>query len=331
MKKTVYLLQSGILKRQDQVLCFEGAEANEIVSVDDTEEILIYGDVVFDKPLLDFCTEKQIILHFFDYYGYYSGSYYPRLHHNSSYMILKQAEHHTDIAKRLFIAGRLVQGAVLNILHILEYHLGLGDDVERQLREVENLAALIADAREVGCLRDILENARESYYSSLDVMLGLPDFRFLRRSRQPPDDPLNALISFGNSLLYSQTLSEIYQTHLDPRIGFLHDMEFRRFNLHLDLAEVFKPILVGRTIFILLVESKKLTKEDFIKAEDGIVLTEQGKQIFFTEWETRLAKTTGRKIGGQEITYRQLLKIELNKLESHLKGEQEYAPYVHGA
>ena len=329
VRETVFLTCAGVLTWLGEALCFEDSVSRRLIPGDEPGEILIYGEVSFDKTLLDFCTEKRIILHFFDYYGYYSGSYYPRLHQNSAHLLLKQAEYHTDGGKRLDVARRLTRGAVGNILHVLQYHTELGDAVEAQMLEVEKLNALIGSAGTLEQLREHLEKAREAYYSGLDVMLGLPDFRFLRRSRQPPDDPLNALISFGNSLLYAQLLSAIFQTRLDPRIAFLHGMENERFNLHLDLAEVFKPILVGRTIFILLKEGKQLTKADFHKANAGITLTERGKQAFIAEWETRLTKTVRHKVAGKEVTYRQLLEMELAKLAEHLTGTTEYVAYKH--
>ena len=328
MKRSVYLSQPGVLKCLGDALCFNSADGNsEWIPLDDAREILIYGDVAFDKPLLDCCTDNRIILHFFDRYGYYSGSYYPRLHHNSAFVTLKQAEHHMDYDKRLAIALSLARGAVGNILHVLQYHHELGDDVLVHLREVEAQAALLDGSRSLDLLRKIVGTAREVYYSSLDVLLDLPDFRFRQRSRQPPDNPLNALISFGNSLLYAQALSCIYQTRLDPRIGFLHDKEFDRFNLHLDVAEVFKPILVGRTIFVLLVERQELTKADFVEEKDGILLTDRGKQVFLAEWEARLAKAVSQKNGdSMASTYRELIKTEMDKLERHAS----FAGYASG-
>ena len=75
------------------------------------------------------------------------------------------------------------------------------------------------------------------------------DFIMNKRVKRPPDNPMNALVSFGNTLLYTKTISAIYQTHLDQRISFLHEPSEGRFSLSLDLSEVFKPVIVFRTIF----------------------------------------------------------------------------------
>ena len=99
-------------------------------------------------------------------------------------------------------------------------------------------------------------NIRDMYYKAFDSIINNKDFVFQERTRRPPKNHLNAMISFGNSLLYVLVLSEIYKTHLDPRIGFLHTTNFRRFTLNLDVAEIFKPIIVDRVIFTLI--SKKI-------------------------------------------------------------------------
>ena len=327
MKKTVYLLQSGVLKRKDNTLYFEGAEIRRHIPVEDTKEIMIYGEVDVNKSLLDFCTQKQIILHFFNYYGYYSGSYYPREHYNSGFMILKQAEHYMDDIRRRAIARLFVQGAVQNILRVLKYYRRREEDVEMFICEIEELSGKINDELEINQLMAIEGNIRETYYKSMDTIIRQPDFKFEQRTRQPPNNRLNALISFGNSLLYSQVLSEIYRTHLDPRIGFLHTTNFRRFSLHLDVAEIFKPILVDRNIFTLL-GRKQLGKNDFMKTGGGIWLSEKGKRTFLSEWEARLEKTIKHRTINREVSYRRLLRLELYKLEKHLMGEQTYEPFA---
>lgn len=122
-------------------------------------------------------------------------------------------------------------------------------------------------------------------------------------------------------------LSEIYQTHLDPRIGFLHTTNFRRFSLNLDVAEIFKPILVDRTIFTLL-GRKQLNKSDFMKESGGIWLSEKGKRTFLAEWENRLATTIKHRDLSRNVSYRRLIRMELYKLEKHLMEEKTYEPFA---
>ena len=122
-------------------------------------------------------------------------------------------------------------------------------------------------------------NIRNEYYHCFNKIIKNPEFEFSIRSRRPPRDNINALISFGNSLLYTTILGEIYQTQLDPRIGYLHSTNERRFTLNLDIAEIFKPIIVDRTIFSLL-NKEVLTTSDFETNFNGILLSENGRKKF---------------------------------------------------
>ena len=241
-------------------------------------------------------------------------------------MILKQAEHYSDDEKRLLLAKLFVEGAVQNILRVLKYYRSRGKDVDTHIEAIEAHDLENLKVKSVNQLMAYEGNIRETYYKSLDCIIGQADFEFKQRTRQPPNNRLNALISFGNSLLYTQVLSEIYQTHLDPRIGFLHTTNFRRFTLNLDVAEIFKPILVDRTIFSLL-GRKQITKGDFIREGDGIWLSEKGKRTFLAEWEGRLATTIKHRSLKREVSYRRLLRLELYKLEKHLMGEYHYEPF----
>ena len=135
------------------------------------------------------------------------------------------------------------------------------------------------------------------------------------------------MISYGNTLAYITILSEIYKTHLDPRIGFLHATNFRRFTLNLDIAEIFKPILVDRLIFSLLGRNM-LKKSHFESKINGILMNDKGRKIFVEEWENRLKTTIKHRHLGRNVSYRSLIRMELYKLEKHLMGEKEYQPFV---
>lgn len=150
---------------------------------------------------------------------------------------------------------------------------------------------------------------------------------FERRTKHPPENELNALISFGNSLLYTAVLSQIYQTHLDPRIGYLHTNNHRRFTLNLDIAEVFKPVIVDRAIFTM-VNRKQITKKDFAKGLNGVFLTDSGKKTFVQEFHNRLETTVYSERLKRNVSYRNLIRIEMYKRERHIIDDQEYQPFV---
>ncbi|KXG76757.1 CRISPR-associated endonuclease Cas1 [Fervidicola ferrireducens] len=327
MKKPIYIFSSGELKRKDNTIYFENEEGQKFIPVENTSEIYVFGEVNVNKRFLEFLTQSGIILHFFNRYDYYVGTFYPREHLNSGYMILKQAQHYLDPEKRLKIAREFVIGASRNIQQVIRYYINRG----KQLSEVDDAIKKLDDKIEkclnIEELMAVEGNIRDSYYRAFDVILGKQEFSFDRRSRRPPENYLNTLISFGNSLLYTVVLSEIYKTHLDPRIGFLHATNFRRFTLNLDVSEVFKPIIVDRVIFTL-IGKNMITKEHFEKSMQGIVLKESGMKIFVEELENKLSTTFNHRTLGKNVSYRRLIRLELYKLEKHLIGEEEYKAFV---
>ncbi len=328
MKRPIYIFSDGSLKRKNNTLYFESEGIQKFIPVENTSEIYIFGEVELNKRFLEFLTQSEIILHFFNRYGYYVGSFYPREYLNSGYMILKQAEHYLNPDKRLFLAKAFVEGAYKNMRQVLKYYQSRGiDELKSYIEQMENLFGKINNINDINPLMAFEGNIRQTYYSAFDLIIDKDDFKFEKRSKRPPKNALNTLISFGNSMMYTIVLSEIYRTHLDPRIGYLHATNFRRFTLNLDVAEIFKPIIVDRLIFYII--SKNMLKpEHFEEDLEGIVITDSAKKIFIDELEQRLSTTISVKNIGNYVSYRQLIRIELYKIEKHLMGEKEYQPYV---
>lgn len=327
MKRTIYILSDGELKRKDNTLYFQSGEEKKYIPVEQTAELMIMGEVTLNKRFLEFLSSSQIILHFFNYYGYYIGSFYPREHLNSGHIILKQSEHYIDQGKRIALARKFVEGAVENMKKVLSYYKNRGKKVDEYLNGLSSLQNGIADASSIEELMAIEGNSRNLYYSSFDEIIENKDFSFDKRTKRPPQNMLNALISFGNSILYVVVLSEIYHTHLDPRIGYLHSTNFRSFTLNLDVAELFKPIIVDRLIFTL-INKKIIGTRHFETALEGITLNSKGKELFVKEFDDRLQGTIRHRELGRPVSYRRLIRLELYKLEKHILGEKEYKPFV---
>jgi len=327
MKKSLYIFSEGELKRKDNTLFYETEAGKKYLPVEDIKEIMAFGEVTFNKSLLDFVSQKEILIHYFNYYGYYMGTFYPREHLNSGYMILKQAEYYLDPEKRLALARSFVIGAYRNIRQVLKYYENRGRELGELIATIENMAKEIKDCQKIEKLMAIEGHIRECYYQGFDIILDNKDFRFQTRSRRPPKNHLNVLISFGNSIIYTMILSEIYKTHLDPRIGFLHTTNFRRFTLNLDIAEIFKPLIIDRLIFTL-IGKKMIDKGDFEQHTGGLSLKEKGKRAFVGELDRKLETTIKTKNLERNVSYRRLLRLELYKLEKHLMGEQKYEPFV---
>ncbi|MDQ0340791.1 CRISPR-associated protein Cas1 [Caldalkalibacillus uzonensis] len=330
MKKTLYIFNNGELRRKDNSLYFETDGQRKFIPVEDTNDIFIFGEVDVTKRFLEFASQKEICVHYFNHYGYYMGTFYPREHLNAGHVVLKQAEHYLDKEKRLTLARLFVKGSIGQMRRVVKYYTSRVKSGQEQLTEcidrLDHHLDILPQQKSVEELMAVEGHAREAYYSTFDYIIGDADFRFEKRSQRPPLNRLNALISFGNSLCYTMALSEIYKTYLDPRIGYLHATNFRRFSLNLDLAEIFKPIFVDRLIFYLL-NKKMLTKEEFDRQTGGILLSESGKRTFVAEMDKRLKTTISHRHLGRSVSYRRLMRLELYKIQKHILGEKEYEPY----
>lgn len=302
MQKTIYIFSDGALHRQGNTLCYITPEGKRFLPVEDIHEIMVFGEVECNKKLLEFLSQNEIMMHYFNHYSYYMGTFYPREHYNSGYVILKQAECYLDEERRLELARGFVRGALLNILQVLKYYSKRGVALSEAIERIETAETMIQEIPNIPELMALEGNVRETYYQAFDEILKNPDFTFEKRSRRPPKNNLNTLISFGNSLLYTIVLSEIYKTHMDPRIGFLHATNFRRFSLNLDVAEVFKPIIIDRLIFTM-VGTGMVSGKDFEQESGGIVLKDKARKRFVEELDKRLRTTIRHRSVGRQVLY----------------------------
>lgn len=328
MKKTFYIFSSGKLERRENTLAVETEAGRKIIPINAVSEIKVFGELDLNKSTLEFLTKNQIPIHFFNHYGYYIGSFYPRETVNSGLITLKQVEYYLDEEKRVFLAKSFVIGAVNNILKNLEYYKRRGKDLGKVVETIEKEADKLKNVNTVPLVMQIEGEIRKIYYGSFNTILNSEEFLMDKRTKRPPENPINALISFGNSLLYTTILSEIYRTHLDPRIGYLHETNRRSFTLNLDISEVFKPVIVDRVIFNL-VNKGQIKLKHFEEDVGFSYLNEKGKKIFIKEFEEKLSTTIKYKNLGK-VSYRKIIRLECYKLYKHFLEEEVYIPFLVG-
>ena len=231
-----------------------------------------------------------------------------------------------DNNKRLKLANNFVRGSLENMILNMKYYQRTNDGIVQLTSTVETYLKHIDSAISISELMGYEANARKEYYKMFDIILPEP-FKFERRTIQPPKNLFNSLLSFGNSLVYSTVLSEIYATHLDPTISFLHELYDRRFSLSLDISEVFKPLLSDRTILHLLMK-RELNEKHFNQELNGILLNDVGRTRFLKHYEEKLKTTVKHRSLGRSVSYRTLIRLECYKLIKHLLGMEEYKPFV---
>jgi len=320
-------MSAGELSRKDNSLCFNKNGKNVYIPVENTREIYCMNEVSINTKLLDFLSRNHIIVHFFNYYEGYSGTFYPKEKYLSGKLLLKQVEVFND--SRLLIAKAIVNSIGSNMSEVL-YHYYKHD--KKEVKETidwlrTDFMSQVTVARDIPMLMSVEGSAWIKFYENFKYFLP-EDFAMNRRVKRPPDNPINALISFGNSLLYTKTISAIYQTHLDQRISFLHEPMERRFSLSLDISEPFKPVIVYRTIFDLVNNRRLQVDKHFEKKVNYCLLNEEGRKIFIEAFEARMEGVFVHSKLKRKTTYRTALKLDCYKLIKYILEGQDYVPFL---
>lgn len=357
MKRNYYIFSSGRLMRKQNTVYFEPGVAAEpeesdedILEIDDPNaeqpeqdhepsplprrplpvediaSIYCFSSLRFNSGFLGFLGQKNITLHLFNYYGYYTGSFYPREPFISGKLLVEQVNAYSDPSRRMDIARRFVSGAAANILKNLRYYNSRERDMTPYIDRITALLASVPATMAVPDLMGIEGNIRSLYYDAWHLIVS-ESIDFPKRERHPPTNPMNALISFGNALVYTCVLAELYKTQLNPLIGFLHQPGERRFTLSLDIAEIFKPLLADRIIFSLL-NKKQIRSSHFTKGLNMCHLSEEGRRLFVREFDEKLRTTIKHRQLKKHVSYRHLIRLECYKLIRHILGEKPYSPFT---
>lgn len=316
------MFSSGRLKRKDNTICFDSDETGKkYIPVEQVDSISLFGEIDLNTKMINFAGSNGVILNFFNYYGFYSGSFCPRKKNVSGLLVVKQSQHYFIYEKRIELAKKFIEGAVFNILRNLRKHKDTTSDIidcieieRKNLKEVQTIEELMG----------VEGRIRKTYYKAFNVILK-NGFKLEKRQKRPPTDPINALISFGNGMMYSTVLCELYKTQLDPTVSYLHEPSTKRFSLTLDISEIFKPIIVDSIIFSM-VNNNMIKENDFDYMDEICYLNEIGKKKFIREFEKKLDTTIKHRSLNRSVSYRTFIKLECYKIIKHLIGDEIYKP-----
>jgi len=324
--KTRYIFSMGEIKRKDNSIAFKNEKGWVYIPVEQVRELYFMNEVSLNSKFLDFASRAGIVLHFFNYFQGYSGTFYPKERYISGNLTIKQAVAFEK--ERLKIAKAIVLAIAMNIYEVL-YHYYRHDKKELKtfleyLKKVENW---LKKADDINKVLFIEGNIWAGFYDSFRYFLP-ENFIMNRRVKRPPDNPMNALISFGNTLLYTKTISAIYQTHLNQSISYLHSPSTARFSLSLDLSEAFKPIIVFKTIFELVNRKKLKVEKHFEKKLNYALLNEEGKKIFIQAFEERINEKFKHSKLKRMVSYNTAIKLDGYKLIKHLLEGRDFIPFL---
>ncbi len=313
-RATIEVLSDGILRQKDYSAVFETSVSDRNIPLETTDSINIYSDVIFDSGFLKTALKNQIEINVFEKSGNLLGSFTPFVPLKSPKTTFEQLSAYYDEQRRMNLAKQFVLGSIHNLRLNIRYYNKQNPQkhYEEAINETYEIAKKIRGVTDYTHLLLSEARARETYYSCFDLFITNRDFCFEKRTRKPPKNEINSMISFGNTVLYNIIATEINKSALDVRIGFLHATGNRKQSLNLDIAELFKPLIVDRTIFMLV--NKKIIKRCHFDYEnnDSVMLNQNGKQIFLRAIYEKMDSAITEK--NEKADYRQIIKAEIYKL-----------------
>ncbi|KDE68262.1 CRISPR-associated protein Cas1 [Fusobacterium necrophorum DAB] len=326
MKRSYFLYSNGTLKRKDNTITFiNEKEEKKDIPIEMIDDFYIMSEMNFNTKFINYISQFGIPIHFFNYYTFYTGSFYPRETMVSGQLLVKQVEHYLNEERRIEIAREFIEGASFNIYRNLRYYNGRGKDVSTYMHQIEELRKQLPNVTKVDELMGYEGNIRKIYYEAWNIIIN-QDIQFEKRVKNPPDNMINSLISFVNTLFYTKVLGEIYKTQLNSTISYLHQPSTKRFSLSLDISEIFKPLIVDRLIFSLL-NKKQITEKSFVKDFEYLRLKEDASKLIVQELEERLKQVIQHKDLNRKVSYQYLIRLECYKLIKHLLGEKKYLSF----
>lgn len=316
--RDIYITNSGTLAKKDKSLIFSSGTNKKTIPVKDVDNIYCFSELNLNSKLINFLAQLEIPVYFFNYYGFYSSALTPRRQHISGKLLVEQVKHYTDNEKRISIAKEFVLASLHNMRKTLMQY-----ELKESAEKMHKFKDAVVEIRTNQNLLLKEAEIKEFYYKQLNSIINDSEFTFIKRVRRPPDNYINTLISFGNSLLYTTTLSEILKTQLDPTIAYLHEPFERRYSLNLDIADIFKPLITDRVIFSL-INRQQIKPEHFDRELNYCHLNKKGREIFLKEYDVKLQSTLKYPKLNRKVSYKHILRLECYKLIKLFLEQEKY-------
>lgn len=320
-----HIVHDGILNRNDYSLLFEGEEGKRHIPIEATKQLNVYADVQISPAVFSLLSKHGIRVAFFNNVGNLQGFYAPAGHDKTSNRFLEQCRMYDHPLARLAAAREFECASIANMLSNLLYYARRGKQTNSQASTLRSILDDLKECRSVNALMACEARARVAYYAAFDQIIEGSSFVFGKRSKRPPRNEINAMISFGNSMLYNKFLQIIWRSHLDPRIGVVHATNDRPSSLNLDFADVFKPLVVDRVIFSVANRHEMSVEEHFWHDGQAVLLNDTGRQVFIEKIEQKLS--TEITVRDDHCTYESLMRDEVKRFQDLLGTSEIFAPY----
>ncbi len=298
----------------------------------DVSQLVLQGGVYLTGPALHELMARQIPVTWLSHGGWFLGHTIGLGHKNVE---LRSAQFRASFDERhcLQLARDLVAAKIRNQRTLLRRNWKRGELPERLLSEFRQDIDAAERAHDLPQLLGAEGNAAARYFRHFGEMLSLPGegaadewpFDFERRTRRPPTDPVNALLSYAYSLLSRSVAVTLTAVGFDAYRGFYHQSRYGRPALALDVMEPFRP-LIADSVVLTAINNGELGGADFVRAGGAVNLNEKGRRAFLAAFERRMGQEITHPIFGYAAQYRQIVEIQCRLLGRHLLGELDRYP-----
>lgn len=329
---TLYISTDGayVSKTDERLVVKVNRETLASVPLLKVEGVVVLGRATISPFALTELLERNIPLTFLKSTGRYLGRLEPDLNKN---IYLRKAQWSASENSELVVTlvRDFVRGKLKNYkISLLRARREGAQDLDTAIKSLEKCIASSSQGFDIDYLRGLEGAGSAAYFSVFNLLIKSPDFEFKKRTRRPPTDPVNALLSFGYSLLNHDIHGAINIVGFDPYLGYLHQLRYGRASLALDLMEEFRPLVVD-SVVLTAINRKVINAADFIvEPVSGMVsLAEEPRKEFLRLYEQKKQSKFTHPVLGTKCSYREAFEIQARFLAKFLLEEIDlYPPLV---
>lgn len=291
--------------------------------------IFCFGNVMVSPFLLGFCAEQNIGLAFFTEYGRFLARMQGK---QSGNVMLRRAQYRRSEDKPVNIASNIIAAKIVSSRSVLQRQIrnyGAAPELNSAISRLKHSLEQARNAKSLDSLRGVEGEAAAVYFSVFNQLIRNDDFQLYGRTRRPPQDAVNAMLSFLYSVLGQDISAALQGVGLDPQVGFLHADRPGRDSLALDLLEEFRAYWVDRLV-LTLINRKQVDARGFEKELSGAVtMNDDTRKALLVAYQERKQEEIEHPFLKEKVPIGLLPHVQAQLLAAHLRGDHaEYPPFI---
>lgn len=323
---TLYVVQQGcyVCLEQQKLLIKRGENSLGEVQLPLLEQVLVFGRSQITTQAIHACLKNNIPIAFLSRMGYCYGRIMPI---ERGYRQLTRYQQQLTARERLIIAQQIVEAKLRNsrVLLMRQYRTRQKESLELAIKSLDYFARKTLTVTTVEQLFGIEGAGAAQYFQALGECIAYEEFKLMVRTRRPPKNPTNAMLSFGYQVLWNHLLTLLEIQGLDPYYACLHQGSYRHAALASDLIEEFRVPIIDSLVLWMINRRFVNSDTDFYYQEGGCFLNNQGRQKFLKFWLQRMEE----KMGSDQQPRWDILTRQIRKYKQFIYNPSElYEPYT---